>query len=286
MQTTFRLKYDRPLAGRGRGRVGGRQRSGFTLIELLVVIAIIAILASILVPSVQKALDTARRAGCMNNQHQIAIAITMYTNDHDGKYPVVAGGGINVSWDDLIAPYDGRDSLPDDVRLSVVRYRDGSAAAGSELYRCPADNVTRYNPVRLPRSYALNRGQESMDNASRRGPTSSANVRSEAEVSQIWALTTSDIGIPTRSILMFDYAIDRNSVGNGPHSMGRAAGSAQGFAEFLDTPGYWTHGFPELNFTMADGHVEFMAYPDTFLGLRDPWGAANDVTDTLWDCYR
>ena len=60
-------------------------RKGFTLIELLVVIAIIAILAAILFPVFAKAREKARTNSCLNNQRQIAIAISMYIQDNDEK---------------------------------------------------------------------------------------------------------------------------------------------------------------------------------------------------------
>jgi prepilin-type N-terminal cleavage/methylation domain-containing protein/prepilin-type processing-associated H-X9-DG protein len=58
---------------------------GFTLIELLVVIAIIAILAAILFPVFAKAREKARTNSCINNQRQIAIAVSMYIQDNDEK---------------------------------------------------------------------------------------------------------------------------------------------------------------------------------------------------------
>ena len=65
-------------------RLGSRRSPGFTLIELLVVVAIIALLVSILIPSLQHARELGRRALCMSNLHHIGLAIQMYANDNKG----------------------------------------------------------------------------------------------------------------------------------------------------------------------------------------------------------
>ena len=58
---------------------------GFTLIELLVVIAIIAVLMAILMPSLNRAREQGKRAGCLNNLKQLGLAWIAYAGDNDDR---------------------------------------------------------------------------------------------------------------------------------------------------------------------------------------------------------
>jgi prepilin-type N-terminal cleavage/methylation domain-containing protein/prepilin-type processing-associated H-X9-DG protein len=82
-----------------------KRRSAFTLIELLVVIAIIAILAAILFPVFAQAREAARKASCLSNLKQVALALGMYQQDYDGRMfsagmlpeqPAPANDGQNI----------------------------------------------------------------------------------------------------------------------------------------------------------------------------------------------
>jgi prepilin-type N-terminal cleavage/methylation domain-containing protein/prepilin-type processing-associated H-X9-DG protein len=75
------------------------ENKGFTLVELLVVIAIIGILASILLPALAKAQETAHRASCVNNLKQMGIILGMYATENRDDLPPVDNHESRFMWD-------------------------------------------------------------------------------------------------------------------------------------------------------------------------------------------
>lgn len=96
----------------------------FTLVELLVVIAIIGILAAMLLPAMGRAKGSAQRIACVNNLHQIGIALNGYVQDNQERLPVCAG------------------YLPSQMtNLPPITTTLFEVPKTNQLYKCPSDNT-------------------------------------------------------------------------------------------------------------------------------------------------
>ncbi len=119
-----------------------KTRNGFTLIELLTVIAIIAILAALLFPTFSHVAEQRRQAQCMQQMHDINVALKQYFDDNN-KYPAAL---LGLAQDSTQNFYNGSGTT---VPLSQITYKPLLKATGSSgqkylqdtgLFHCPDES--------------------------------------------------------------------------------------------------------------------------------------------------
>lgn len=151
------------------------RRRGFTLVELLVVITIISMLMALLLPAVQSARESGRRATCLNNQKQLALALMNFESSRR-QFPGYANTltrsvnvpattptdiSIPVSWVVSVLPLLERNDLAalwDDYNTTGAFVANDPRYAYLNFLACPSDPAEQTNSGSPHLAYAVNCG--------------------------------------------------------------------------------------------------------------------------------
>ncbi len=151
-------------------------RRGFTLIELLIVIFLIGLLVAMAAPAIIQSRSAARRATCLNRQHELMLAVTSF-EQAKGRFPGwreqlgAPGTWKSASWEFVLLPYLDRKDL-------YSQYAPGGASAADEpheqveFFICPEDEP---GAATAQTSFGVNAGmQDGIDVSAPRAPKDSA----------------------------------------------------------------------------------------------------------------
>jgi prepilin-type N-terminal cleavage/methylation domain-containing protein len=125
---------------------------GFTLVELLVVIGIIALLISILLPSLNKARETANKVKCGANLHSLGQSFVQYANDNGGQYPrgvydntqgaLASVSAANNNSADPFVNGPGPNNVPEE--LFILARQETLPMA---IFNCPSSSTNNPDPL-------------------------------------------------------------------------------------------------------------------------------------------
>jgi prepilin-type N-terminal cleavage/methylation domain-containing protein/prepilin-type processing-associated H-X9-DG protein len=238
--------------------------AAFTLIELLVVIAIIAILASLLLPSLARAKESGKKTNCLNNVRQIGLAYQGFLGDNADRFPAyvterTAPAGTPDT-PEARAPYSYREQL--------IPY----ITNGTNVFKCP-DGLPWPTPAPgawFNTDYGNNHNEQNLAGASQQ-----AWYQAHPDFGFNETVSASSLPRPTEFILLADAGRSDNTPSRGGMYPQPWAFDVSSQARMLGR-----HAKFAANIVFADGHAVSSNTNRTWRSLQDNnWRRYQDTRD-------
>ena len=232
----------------------------FTLLELLIIIAIIAILVSLLLPSLSRAREQTLTALCLSNQKQIATAEYSYIAENDNYFTPssLANADNHVSYDDLLSDYLGFELTLAQKRSTL--HKDNELTKQIQKhFLCPNDKfktVEKWRNKFARRTYSFN----------------GAGGGSKGLGFNGWSRKYMTVTYPAETVMLMEQHHQYNILTRGNHSY------AVSLQKWLTSMEMNPHGKLKFTWALVDGSAKIMN-PFNTGGLNSNWGMWEAVRD-------
>lgn len=259
---------------------------GFTLVELLVVIGIIALLISILMPSLSKARRAAQTVQCLSNLKQLFAGLQFYANDNRGNFPAAHGNTPDINGV-LTAQYQY--AVPRTLGSYGAQSTKSLYIKDVKLWSCPADK-TDWMGIK-PGGFAnqqLGEGNISYAYNQTAGMLENQAAKIDGWQAYFMPYQPSRSKTPANDAIMFDVEAGTDTVT--PYTFDYCWGRLEFTLGFVPSAQLYSGrhaGNRLLNIVAGDGHAESLDISG-LKALHGPYTGSNSKSRTLflpWQSY-
>ena len=238
------------------------ERENFTLIELLVVIAIIAILASLLLPALNRGMEKARQISCINNMKTIGLGFISYMNDFDSFLPGQNNGNnCSIWWGIAIRDYVGNRGRKDNSNAVMEEVMPETTEAKG-IWKCPSSGSDQ-NGIPYRTSYGVTTCRWNAAHAEDPTRTGGFVYHSDGGSGSVGRSTPHKmVKCPPGSVMLIEKRVKTNKLVGNMNYASYAASRMLGEGEVEGYCPWGRHLLNRGNFLSLDGRV--VSYPTMF----------------------